>query len=139
MKRHVQERFREGGHEASMWDFSAKQYLQVWRDAVTVLGVEDLAKSPYQNRHGGASRDSLLKLRSVASIQRRGRWAVDSSARIYDKPGRLQQCVNKHSGHWLSFGEKVRLGFAELHQSGTCQLPPAAQKKFQEVFKRRPC
>ena len=137
MKKHVQERFRDQGPEASMWSFNAKQYLQVWRDAVSVLGVGNLAKSPYQNRHGGASRDSLLKLRSVASIQRRGRWAVDSSARIYDKPGRLQQCVNKHSGRWLSFGEKVRRSFAELHQSGTCQLPATARPKFKEAFKER--
>ena len=39
----------------------------------------------------GASRDHLLKLRSVAQIQRRGRWATDTSARIYDKPGRNLQ------------------------------------------------
>ena len=54
MNRHVQERFKE------MWNFNEKQYLQVWRDAVNVLGVGDLgdlAKSPCQNRHGGGKGD----------------------------------------------------------------------------------
>ena len=49
MNRHVQERFKE------MWNFNEKQYLQVWRDAVNVLGVGDLgdlSKSPYRGRKG---------------------------------------------------------------------------------------
>ena len=45
-----------------------------WRRAVRILDVEDCAQSPYQNRHGGASRDHLLRFRSVN-----------------DKPGRLQR------------------------------------------------
>ena len=42
-----------------------------------VLGIGEVALSPYQNRHGGASRDHLLRLRTVAAIQRRGRWAAE--------------------------------------------------------------
>ena len=83
-----------------MWSFTAAKYLQVWRLCTEALDIQDLAVSPYQNRHGGASRDHLLKLKSVQAIQRRGRWAVDSSARSYDKPGRLQQMINKYSDRW---------------------------------------
>ena len=75
------------------------------------LEVEDVAKRRYQNRHGGASRDHLIKIRSVQAIQRRRRWASHSSARIYDKPGRLQQVLNKHGGRLRVFGEAVRQNF----------------------------
>ncbi|CAJ1446249.1 unnamed protein product, partial [Effrenium voratum] len=95
------------GEVCPLWSFSASQYLRVWRASVKSLGVEDLAISPYQNRHGGASRDHLLRLRSVQAIQRRGRWAADASARIYDKPGRLQQAVNSVSDKYLTLGEDV--------------------------------
>ena len=44
------------GAEAPLWDFGAKEYLKVWRSCVTALGIEAFATSPYQNRHGGASR-----------------------------------------------------------------------------------
>ncbi|CAE7560259.1 UPF1 [Symbiodinium sp. CCMP2592] len=122
MRHHVRQRLQLG-EEADMWDFNAGQYLAMWRKAVAALDIADCAQSPYQNRHGGASRDHLLRLRSVHAIQRRGRWAVDSSARIYDKPGRLQQMVNKHSKKWWDLGEKVRLNFRDFYLNGTCQLP----------------
>jgi len=72
--------------ENSIWSFSAAKYLETWRKAVQVLQIEDVAITPYQNRHGGASRDHLCRLRSMMAIQRRGRWASDASTRIYSKP-----------------------------------------------------
>ena len=106
------QRIRRGGEEAKLWDFTPAQYLQTWRSCVEVLEVGDVAVSPYQNRHGGASRDHLLRLRSVAAIQRRGRWAVDSSARIYDKPGRLQQT-----------NQQIQSEAAAPGRTDTCSLP----------------
>ena len=70
---HAAQRSRQLGEEAMLWDFTAAKYLKVWRSAVEALGVEGIAQSPYQNRHGGASRDHLKKLRSIPAIQRRGR------------------------------------------------------------------
>ena len=129
---HVRERLRQDGETANMWTFSAKEFLTSWRKAVKALSVDDCAISPYQNRHG-ASRDHLLKLRTVASIQRRGRWAVDSSARIYDKPGRLQQMVSRHA-KWADFGERVRLNFLAYYRSGTCPLPQVLRAKASQAF-----
>ena len=125
------------GASASMWDFNAKQFLEVWRACVQCLGVEELAKSPYQNRHAGASRDHLMKLRSIASIQRRGRWAVDSSARIYDKPGRLQQMINKFGKEWMGLGEDIRLNFERYYHSGSVALPRQLLKRIPDHFKER--
>ena len=118
-----------------MWSFTAAKYLQVWRLCAEALGIQDLAVSPYQNRHGGASRDHLLKLRSVQAIQRRGRWAVDSSARIYDKPGRLQQMINKYSDRWEAFGERVRRDFFQCYQDGSCRVPVELRRKRQKLVK----
>ena len=128
-------RVQQGGHlrrgagpgrdseDADMGAFNAREYLTMWRRAVAALDIADCAQSPYQNRRGGASRDHLLRLRSVPAIQRRGRWAVGSSARIYDKPGRLQQMVNKHSKKWWDLGEKVRLNFRDFYLNGSCPVP----------------
>ena len=105
LKTHVRACVQQQGEDSDLWSFNARQFLLEWRKAVEVLQV-GCACSPYQNRHGGASRDHLLHLKSVQGIQRRGRWAVDSSARIYDKPGRLAQMVSRHT-RLSPFGEKV--------------------------------
>lgn len=123
------------GEEAPLWDFTPEKYLKVWRACVNVLQVQDLAISPYQNRHGGASRDHLLRLRSVASIQRRGRWATDSSARIYDKPGRLQQMINKYDESLRPFGETVRLRFKEFYLGGSIPIPRKIRNDIVKFFK----
>jgi hypothetical protein len=129
---------KERGDEAKMWSFSAAQYLKVWRACVQVLQVEAVAESPYQNRHGGASRDHLLKLRSVAEIQRRGRWAADASARVYDKPGRLQQIINKFSSKLEPLGEETRKNFTSYFYGKSIRLPREIQKRVMENFKGCP-
>ena len=113
------------GEEASLWNFSAAQYLKVWRACVACLAAEAIAESPYQSRHGGASRDHLLKLRSVGAIQKKGRWSADASARIYDKPGRLQQTVNKFSSELEPFGEEIRQNFVDFFSGKKRMLLPA--------------
>ena len=111
------------GDDAPLWDFGAKEYLKAWRSCVQALGIEGFATSPYQNRHGGASRDSLQRLRSVAEIRRRGRWASESSARIYDKPGRMQQLINQYEGKLRQFGDQVQRDFPRLFRGGSVVLP----------------
>ncbi len=57
------------------------------------VGHQDLA--PYTLRHSGLSDDHLLGLRSLDEIRKRGRWAVESSARRYTKAARnLSQMVD---------------------------------------------
>jgi len=131
------QRIRRGGEEAKLWDFTPAQYLQTWRSCVEVLEVGDVAVSPYQNRHGGASRDHLLRLRSVAAIQRRGRWAVDSSARVYDKPGRLQQTINKYSQKLQPLGEQTRARFQDYFYGKPVPLPIQLQQKVKLHFKKQ--
>lgn len=107
----------------------------MWRDAVQMLGIEDLCKSPYQNRHGGASRDHLRKLRTIAEIQRRGRWASDQSMRIYDKPGRMQQAVNLWGNTYEKLGGTMQLHFDTYYQNGLNTLPRALLRQLNEICK----
>ncbi|CAE6963490.1 unnamed protein product, partial [Symbiodinium sp. KB8] len=122
---------------ANLWPFTAAEYLRIWRRCVKSLGIGEVATSPYQNRHGGASRDHLLKLRSVQAIQRRGRWAVDASARIYDKPGRLQQIINRFSSKWEIFGENVREHFPRYFHTGTCPLPVELRRSWEKASQEK--
>lgn len=130
---HSQQQIKQLGQEAPLWNFSARQYLVKWRRAVEVLGFGEVATTPYQNRHGGASRDHSKKLRSVAAIQRRGRWASDSSARIYDKPGRMQQVINQFGNSLQDLGEEVRRNFNTYFRSGTGQLPRQMRAQLQKI------
>eukprot|EP00439_Symbiodinium_sp_Y106_P031171 s2233_g3.t1 len=45
---------------------------------------------PYRLRHGGPSRDIATKWRTLADVQKRGRWKSFSSVRRYEKGGRLR-------------------------------------------------
>ena len=119
----AKQRIKAEGMEAGLWTFNAKDYLSVWRTCVSTLGIEGLAMSPYQTRHGGASRDDLMGLRTIPEIRRRGRWASDSSARICDKPGGLQQMSSMYEGRYRELGEKIRLNFANFYHNGGVVLP----------------
>ena len=140
LRAHVESRLAVS-EEANLWSFNAKAFLEVWRIAVDILGIGDVALSPYQNRHGGASRDHLLRLRSVVGIQcqRRGRWAVDTSARIYDKPGRLQQVLNKHGTLLQDFGEMIRKDFRRYFRGQSFLLPRKLEGKLAQAQKARAC
>lgn len=54
-----------------------------------------LRSSPSISASTRASRDFTRKLRSLESIQQRGRWKSQSSLRRYQKGGRLQQLLHQ--------------------------------------------
>ena len=121
---HQQRRLRlKEGADAPLWDFTAKQLLDAWHEAVGRLSLGSTLECMYQLRHGGASRDQLLHLRSTAQIQRRGRWAAVSSLRTYNKPGRLQQLLAQTPGPLLRYAELVRKNFVRYMHDG-CPAPP---------------
>ena len=71
-----------------MFEFKYQELLKQFRAACEELGIRD--PSLYRLRHGGASHDAAARLRSIAEIKRRGRWASDSSVRRYEKRTWLQ-------------------------------------------------
>eukprot|EP00973_Karenia_brevis_P087257 12098042-Karenia_brevis.AAC.1 len=58
-----------------MWDFGSKEILEDVRKIAARQQTLWMFESLYVLRHGGASRDALMKLRNLAEIQRRGRWS----------------------------------------------------------------
>lgn len=127
----AKDKLKKEGADANLWSFNPRTYLQRWRRAVELLHAEEIAVSPYQNQHGGASRDHLKKLRSIPAIQRRGRWASDSSARIYDKPGR----GGTMPAAWRRVSEELRHLLPEWCDPSPSSLPTAARPNLQgQVF-----
>eukprot|EP00438_Fugacium_kawagutii_P032235 Skav231695 [mRNA] locus=scaffold597:1206282:1209294:- [translate_table: standard] len=69
--------------------------LRLWMEQVSShLRLESLGiLHPYRLRHGGASTDFWEKHRSLAEIQKRGRWRTPTSVRRYEKGGRIAQLL----------------------------------------------
>ena len=68
-----------------------------------------MCQTPYQNRHGGPSRDIQMKLRCLAEVQKRGHWKSPASLRNYEKAGRLHKIVARVARWIMEFGERSRL------------------------------
>ena len=112
------------GH-VRMWDLHPAEYLKQWKLAAADCNLSQIAESPYQNRHGGASRDRARRLRTPEEVQRRGRWAASSSMDWYDKPGRVQELIGKMPMELKDYAQKIRDSFARYVQSGiTPPMPP---------------
>ena len=120
----VKQRIKEDGEEALLWGFTASEYLAGWRLSVSRLKLASFLSSPYQNRHGGASRDHLKKLRTPLEVKRRGRWSSDSAARIYDKPGRMQQMKAGLDPKLKKFSDYVKQHFVQLYRGSLVKVPP---------------
>ena len=71
-----------------MFQFTYSELLTQFKLACVDLQIKDA--SLYRLRHGGASHDAAARLRTIAEIKRRGRWASDNSVRRYEKRTWLQ-------------------------------------------------
>ena len=93
----------------------AKQLLPIslctwetkFREAVAALSLQSLRGSPHCLRHGGASSDYAAGTRSLADIQRRGRWHASVSVKRYEKSGRLTMQISRLSAAQLRMAKKV--------------------------------
>ena len=112
--------------ETKLWGFSAAQFLDAWRDVVLRLGLQEFMISPYQARHGGASRDYILKRRSEEEIRARGHWASVAAARIYRKPGRIQQMVARLTPAKVRLAKDTQRHFVKYCQNGSFRAATAA-------------
>ena len=97
------------------------------------LGIEKKELQQYQNRHGGVTRDLVLKLRSREEAQRRGLWNHADSMKPYLKPGRLNQYLSSFPKEVVFLGEFF-LNNVERFFQGSMRLDVAAQlKEFQSM------
>jgi integrase len=89
---HLQLR-RRGPDELAFSVTQASVKVDMERVAV-ILQLQPLGDfHPYRLRHGGASQDFALGRRTLAEVQRRGRWRSFGSVRRYEKGGRLSQLL----------------------------------------------
>ena len=105
-----------------LWSFQGREFYSQWRGGVEYLGLPEM-DSVYQARHGGASRDFLLRKRSKEEIQLRLHHSTTGSFRIYHKPGRILKLVNSLDGGALKLACQVRDTFAECVRSGEFPRP----------------
>ena len=78
----------------------------------------------YQARHGGASRDLLLRRLELEVIRKRGHWASYSSVRRYEKSRWLQRVVGRTHPRLLAWARELSPRVGELLQMEPEQLPP---------------
>ncbi len=113
------------GHEGPvpLWDFKPRELFTVFRGACELARLHDI-DTLYQLRHGGASRDLLLKRRTAGEIQERLHHATPNSSRIYNKPGRILQLVKKLDDSALQFAFHVRDTCDSCVRAGEFPKPP---------------
>ena len=104
--------------ERGMWDFSQRELLQVARAAAVQLNVGWLLPALYVMRHGGASRDIAFRLRSLEQVMRRGRWALLTSLKLYEKHARLQDTLHRVPALVVERGKRARRSFATRFLNG---------------------
>ncbi|CAK0873426.1 unnamed protein product [Prorocentrum cordatum] len=82
---------RGGDAEVWLFSFSQTQLLRRFQAACRAAGLGSLNLEMHQLRHGGASRDFLMKTREIQAVKQRGRWANDRTLLRYMKAGRVQR------------------------------------------------
>ena len=107
-----------------LFDVSERYATQKLKVAVSGVQVGHLVETLYQARHGGASRDHLLKRRKPKAIKGRGRWLTDASLMRYMKAGRVQAAHREVKVTTLLWCELCQRHWQQLLQ-GTW-VPPRA-------------
>ena len=110
--------------EVGLWPFTPGELSKEFAEAVKELKLDFCIDTMYQNRHGGASRDQQMKLRTLADTQKRGKWLTKIGPRIYDKSGRVQGLVNRAPPEIIEYGEDVRKNFLLYYLNGAFPVPP---------------
>ncbi len=95
-----------------LWTFKSATVLAQFREAADRLGVRWLTNTLYVLRHGGASRDVLMRLRPLEEVTRRGRWAQLSSIKHYEKHGRTQWILHRVGQALVQRGHELRASFS---------------------------
>ena len=97
-----------------MFSFSHSDLLRAFGRVGTFLGLNNFGFVLYCLRHGGPSRDRLSGFRSLPEIQRRGRWASDTSVRRYEQVGRLHVVENALSQDVRLFAKQCQAHIVDL-------------------------
>ena len=83
--------------------------------------------SLYQLRHGRASFDRAQNFRTLSEMNKRGRWAADSSVRRYERAARLQSVERELPPKLMVWG-KSRARLMGEWIRGSSVLPGGAER-----------
>ena len=129
----VFERLQRQPQDRHLLSVNYAECLFLFRRAAANLQVDML---PYQGRHSGASVNRTENLRTLESIQKRGRWRSAKSVRRYEKSGRVNQSwselaplVQAHCEHSNNLMPSVL-----LHGHASTPLSLQCKRRFAAVF-----
>ena len=100
-------------------------------DAYLRLGLESWELTSYVLRHTGLSHDHLSGARSFPAIQRRGRWALESPVRRYEKSSRVTSRLKDLPAELLAFSHRCDRHLGSILDGSVAvpQLPPVLAKR----------
>lgn len=108
-------------HDTKLWSFRLGALSARMRQAADRVGLNEFHISAYSLRHGGASHDLLCQLRPLQEVKRRGRWASDSSLKIYSKETRLIEVMQRVPPETVRRATRLQSVLAETLLS---RIPP---------------
>ena len=87
------------------------------------MGLNRFHLVTYQARHGGATRDILLKRRDLEEVRKRGHWRTYTSLCRYEKSGRVQKVLQLTPPAVLAYCQSVENRVGQL-LAGPCNGVP---------------
>lgn len=96
-----------------------KRATSAFTQAIVDEGYQNVGiNCTYQLRHGSASTDVLDGLRSLAEVQKRGRWQAQKSVRRYSNGGRVSQVFAELSDQQKANALAAEAWMAKIFASG---------------------
>ena len=125
---------QRGKRGERLFSMTMPEYRNAFQQAATDLGLEQEKLNPYQVRHGGPSRDALLRRRDLTEIRKRGRWVTSASVRRYEKHGRMQQALGRTPPPVMEYCKLAAANIGEWLRGpqSAVATPPGLQSKPQK-------
>ena len=99
---------------APLWDFDDMEFKVAFVRAAELSGLGHLGLTPYHLRHAGPSWDALTGLRGQREIQRRGRWASQTSVVRYERASQVVGALQRLPDVTLVYLHACKMHLAEI-------------------------
>lgn len=91
-----------------LFPLTLNEFEKLFNSALHRLELQHLRVTPHCMRHGGPSEDYAQGLRTLADIQKRGRWMSTCSVRRYEKSARLLSQLGKIPPAQLKLSKRLQ-------------------------------
>ena len=91
-----------------LFPLTLNEFEKLFNSALHRLELQHLRVTPHCMRHGGPSEDYAQGLRTLADIQKRGRWMSTASVRRYEKSARLLSQLGKIPPAQLKLSKRLQ-------------------------------